>query len=81
MAPDVLVLSTDAGAGRTDLTGWTLEFGVGTFANAAFASTTAVADLSVLGQAGGSVEGAVTGAACVVGITDARPAFTASMSY
>ena len=80
MASDLLVFRADAGAGRTDLAGWTLEFGIGTFADAAVASTTAVADLSVLGEAGGRVQGAVAGTACVVSVADAHPAFTASMS-
>lgn len=79
-ATDSLVLSADAGAGGTDLAGWTLEFGVGAFAGSAFASTAAVTDLAVLGEAGGSLQGAVAGAACVVGVADAFPAFTASVS-
>lgn len=76
-----LVLSADTGASGTDLTGWTLEFGIGAFAASAFTSTAAVTDLPVLGEAGGGFQGAVAGAACVVGITDALPAFTASMSW
>lgn len=74
------MLNADTGAGGTDLAGWTLEFGVGAFAASTITYTAAVTELPVLGKAGGSLQGAVAGAACVVGITDALPAFTASMS-
>lgn len=75
------MFNADTWAGGTDLTGWTLEFGVGAFADSTFTSTTAVTDLPVLGEAGGSLQGAIAGTACVVGITDALPAFTAPMSW
>lgn len=75
------MLSADARAGGADLTGWTLEFGVGTFADSTFTSTAAITDLPVLGEAGGSLQGAVTCTACVVGVTDALPAFTAPVSW
>lgn len=75
------MLNANAGAGGTDLAGWTLELGVGTLAASTFTCAAAVAYLPVLGQTGGSVQGAVAGAAGVVGITDALPAFAASMSW
>ena len=81
LASHSLVLSADARAGGTDLAGWTLEFGVGAFAEAALTGTAAVTDLPVLGEAGGRLQGAVAGAACVIGITDALPALTAPMSW
>lgn len=80
-APDSLVFNANAWAGGTDLTGWTLEFGVGAFADSTFTSTTAVTDLPVLCEAGGCIQGAIAGTACVVGITYALPAFTAPMSW
>lgn len=76
-----LVLSAHAGAGGTDLTGRTLEFGVGAFAGPAFTSASPVTDLPVLGETGGGVQGAVAGTARVVGVTDALPAFTAPMTW
>lgn len=81
ITPDSLVLSADAGARGTDLTGRTLEFGVVAFADSALARTAAVTDLPVLGKAVGSVQGAVAGAAGVVGVTDALPAFAAAVSW
>lgn len=80
-ASNSLLLGADAGAGGTDLTGWTLEFGVGAFADSTFTSTATITDLPVLGEAGGGLQGAVAGTACVVGVTDALPAFTAPMSW
>lgn len=47
-ASDSLVFNANAWAGGTDLTGWTLEFGVGAFADSTFTRTTAVTDLPVL---------------------------------
>lgn len=79
-ASDSLVLRADAGAGGADLAGRTLEFGVGAFAGAALTGTASVADLSVLGEAGGGLQGAVAGAAGVVGIADALPAVAAPVS-
>lgn len=79
-ASHLLVLCADAGAGGTDLTGWALEFGVVALADAAFTFTTAVTFLSILSETGGNLHGAVAGAARVVGVTDALPAFTASVS-
>ncbi len=79
-ASDSLVLSADTGAGGTDLTGRTLEFRVVAFADSTLTSTAAVTDLPVLSETGGGVQGAVAGTACVVGLTDALPAFTATMS-
>lgn len=78
---DSLVFLTDSGTGGTDLTGWTLEFNVGAFADATFTVTSAVAELPVLGHARGFIHGAIAGTAGVVGITDALPAFTASVSW
>lgn len=76
-----LVLETDTGAGGTDLTGWALEFGVRAFADSTYTLPTAVTFLPVLGKAGGSIHGAVAGAACVIGIAHAPPALTSAMSW
>lgn len=75
-----LVLSADTGAGRTDLTCRTLEFGVFAFADSTLAFAAAITELPILGKAGGFIQGTFTGIACVVGVTDALPAFAASMS-
>lgn len=75
-----LVLSADTGAGRTDLTCRTLEFGVVAFADSTLAFAAAITELPILGKAGGFIQGTFTGIACVVGVTDALPAFAASMS-
>lgn len=80
-AADLLVLSADTGTGWTSLACWTLEFGVGAFADSTVTCAATITDLPVLGEAGGGVQGAVAGAACVVGITDALPAFAASVSW
>lgn len=74
------MLCADARAGGADLTGWTLELGVGAFAASTLTTTASITDLSVFGEAGGGVQGAVTSTPCVVGITDALPALTASVS-
>ena len=76
-----LVLGADIGAGGADLTGGALELGVGAFAGAAFAGAPPIADLLVGGQAGGGVQGAVAGTACVVVVAYANPALTAAMTY
>lgn len=76
----VFLLSADTGTGRTDLARRPLEFGFGAFADSALANTAAVTELPVLGEAGGVIQRTITGAACVVGLTDALPALTASMS-
>lgn len=75
-----LVLSADAGAGRADLACRTLEFGVFAFADSTLAFTAAITELPVLGKAGGFIQGTFAGIACVVGVTDALPAFAASVS-
>lgn len=77
---DSLVLGADTRTGGTDLAGWSLEFGVGAFAGSTFALPPTVTDLPVLSEAGGGLQGAVAGAACVVGVTDALPALTAPVS-
>lgn len=74
------MLGADAGAGGTYLTGGTLELWVSALAVPTFAGSPSVTDLSVLGQTGGGVQGAVTGAAGVVGVTDTLPADAASVS-
>lgn len=75
------MLGTDAGTGGTQLTGGPLEFGAGAPAASTFALAAAVTDLPVLGEAGGGVQRAVAGAAGVVCITDAFPAFTAAVTW
>lgn len=75
------MLLTDSGAGGADLAGRTLEFDVGAFAGATFAVTSAVTELPVLGHARGFIHGAVAGTAGVVGVTNALPAFAASVSW
>ena len=75
-----LVLSADSGAGGADLTGGTLELGVGALADATLAGAPAITYLLVGCQAGGGVQGTVAGAACVVGIADTHPALTTPMS-
>lgn len=75
------MLLTDSGAGGADLAGRTLEFDIGAFADAAFTVTSAVTALAVLGHAGGLIHGAVAGAAGVVGVAHALPAFAAPVSW
>lgn len=74
------MLGADTRTCWADLTGWSLEFGVVTFADSTPTVTTAITDLPILGKTGGDIHGTVASAAGVVGITDALPAFTASMS-
>lgn len=76
-----LVLGADSGAGGADLAGRALELGVGAFADSTLAFAAAVADLAVLGQAGGRLQRAVAGAARVVGVADALAALAASVSW
>lgn len=75
------MLKADTGTGGTDLAGWALEFGIIAFADSTFTLPTTVTFLPILGKAGGSIHGAVTGAACVVGVTYAPPAVTSAMSW
>ena len=70
-----------ARAGGADLAGGALELGVGALALAALTGAAAVADLPVLGQAGGGVQGAVTRAARVVGLAHAHPALTLTVAW
>lgn len=79
-ASDLLLLGADTRTGRTDLARRTLEFGFGAFADSTLANAAAVTELPVLGETGGVVQGTVAGAARVVGLADALPALTASVS-
>lgn len=78
---DSLVLLTDSGAGGADLTSWTLEFDVCAFAGATLTFTPAITELPVLGHARGNIRGAVAGTAGVSRVTNALPAFAASVSW
>lgn len=75
------MLGADTWAGGTQLAGRPLKLGVGAFAGAALAGSPAIADLPVLGDAGGVVQGAVAGAARVVLVADAHPALAAPVSW
>lgn len=71
------MFSAHSWTGRADLTGGTLEFGVGALAAAAVASASAVADLLVAGHAGAVVQRAIAGASGPHGIADANSALAA----
>lgn len=75
------MLGADPRAGGTQLAGGPLELGVGAFAAAALAVAPAIADLAVLGDAGGVVHGAVAGGARVVLVADAHPALAPPVSW
>ena len=75
------MLGADSRAGGACLAGGALELGVGTLADAALAGSPSVTDLLVGCQAGGGVQGAVAGAARVVGVADAHPALTAAVPW
>lgn len=73
------MFSTHSWTGRADLTGGTLEFGVGALAGAAVTCASAVADLLIAGHACGVVQRAITGTSSPQWITDANPALAASV--
>lgn len=75
-----LVLGAHSGAGGTRLTGLPLELGVVANTGATLTGSSSVTDLTVFGQTRGLVQGAVAGAARVVGVADALPALTAAVS-
>lgn len=74
------MLRADPWAGGADLASGSLELGVGTFAYATLAGSPAVADLSVLGQAGGCIQRAVAGAARVVVVAHAHATLATAMA-
>lgn len=76
----VFVLGAHSGAGGTRLTGLPLELGVVANTGATLTGSSSVTDLTVFGQTRGLVQGAVAGAARVVGVADALPALTAAVS-
>lgn len=77
----LLVFSTHSWTGRADLTGGTLEFGVGALADAAVTRASAIADLLVAGHTCGVVQWAIAGASSPHWLTDTNSAFTVSMPW
>lgn len=73
------MFNTDSWAGRTSLTGGTLEFGVSALAHAAFTCSSAVADLLVAGHTCAVVQRTITGASGPHGITDTHSALAATV--
>lgn len=75
----LLVFSTHSWTGGADLTGGTLEFGVGALADATVTRAPAIANLLIAGHTCGVIQGAITGASSPHQITDTNSAFTASV--
>lgn len=75
----LLVFCTHSWTGRADLTGGTLEFGIGALAGAAVTLASAVADLLIAGHTCGVVQRAITGTSSPHWFTDTDSAFALSM--
>lgn len=73
------MLSAHSWTGGADLTGGTLEFGVGALAGAAVTVASAVADLLIGGQTCGVVQRAIAGTSSPHWLTDTNSALTFSV--
>lgn len=75
----LFVFETDSWAGRTSLTGRTLEFGVSALAGAAVTCSSAITDLLITGSTCAVVQRTITGASRPHGITDTHSTLTSAV--